>query len=182
MPHIPLLPPDEAPKEVQDLYEDFRRKMSFPAAPNFIQTQGHSLAAARGTWDLVRNVLVGGQLPRWMKEVVFAAISKDRGCQYCAAAHLACCRMLGVKPETLDALVRNVNTIPDVKLRALVLFGIKCSRTPQGLTTADYDELVRVGLQRSEIMELIAMSALAVYANIIADATGVEPDGMFDKL
>jgi hypothetical protein len=47
MPHIPPLPPDEAPKEVQDLYEDFRRKMSFPAPPNFIKTQGHSLAAAR---------------------------------------------------------------------------------------------------------------------------------------
>jgi hypothetical protein len=31
-------------------------------------------------------------------------------------------------------------------------------------------------------MELIAMSALAVYANIIADATGMEPDAMFDTI
>ena len=29
-------------------------------------------------------------------------------------------------------------------------------------------------------MELIAMSAFAVYANIIADATAMEPDEMFD--
>jgi hypothetical protein len=71
--------------------------------------------------------------------------------------------------------------IPDVKLRALVLFSIKCAREPQSLTAAGYAELARHGLQRSEIVELIAMSALAVYANIIADATGVDPDAMFDQ-
>src|SRR5204863_99592 len=48
-----------------------------------------------GNWEVVRNVLVTGEIPRWTKEVVFVAISKDRQCQYCAAAHLACCRMLG---------------------------------------------------------------------------------------
>ena len=31
-------------------------------------------------------------------------------------------------------------------------------------------------------MEIIAMSALAVYANIIADATAMESDGMFNAL
>jgi hypothetical protein len=31
--------------------------MAFPAAPNFILTQGHSRNTVRGTWDLVRNIL-----------------------------------------------------------------------------------------------------------------------------
>jgi hypothetical protein len=31
-------------------------------------------------------------------------------------------------------------------------------------------------------MEIIAISALAVYANIIADATAMEPDQMFETL
>ncbi len=31
-------------------------------------------------------------------------------------------------------------------------------------------------------MELVAMSALAVYANIIADATAMEADEMFSRL
>jgi len=31
-------------------------------------------------------------------------------------------------------------------------------------------------------MELIGMSAFAVYANIIADATGMDADGMFGQL
>ena len=38
------------------------------------------------------------------------------------------------------------------------------------------------GLSQSEIMEVVAMSAFAVTANIIADATAMESDHMFDTL
>jgi AhpD family alkylhydroperoxidase len=37
-----------------------------------------------------------------MKELMFVAISVDRGCRYCDAAHVACCRMLGVNPAVLE--------------------------------------------------------------------------------
>jgi uncharacterized peroxidase-related enzyme len=154
--------------------------MSFPAAPNFIMTQGYSLAVTQGTWDVVRNVLVCGEIPRWTKEMIFVAISKDRGCRYCTAAHMACCRMLGAKPETLEELVDDVGTISDPKLRDLIFFALKCSRNPQSLTDEDYENLRRHGLGESEIVEVIGMSALAVYANIMADATAMEPDEMFE--
>ena len=38
------------------------------------------------------------------------------------------------------------------------------------------------GLKQSEIMEIIAMSALAVYANTIADATAMDQDEMFSMI
>jgi uncharacterized peroxidase-related enzyme len=182
MPNIPILPPDKAPKEVNAVYEEFYRRMSFPSAPNFITTQGHSSTVVRGSWEAVRNVLVTGVLPRWHKEMMFVAISKDRECRYCTAAHIACCRMLGVKPELLESLVRNVCTIPDPKLRDMIKFALKCSRDPKALTETDYESLRQHGLNTSEIMEIIAMSAFAVYANIIADATAMEADPMFNTL
>src|SRR5215216_4496438 len=104
MPHIPLLSPHEAHKDVQTVYKEFHSRMDFPSPPNFIMTQGHSRTVARGTWEVVRNVLVTGETPRWIKEMIFVAISKERGCQYCTAAHIACCRMLGVSPELLESL------------------------------------------------------------------------------
>ena len=70
----------------------------------------------------------------------------------------------------------------DPKLRDIIQFALKCSRNPQSLTESDYEKLRQQGLKQSEIVELIAMSALAVYANIIADATGMEPDEMFEKI
>jgi uncharacterized peroxidase-related enzyme len=179
MPHIPPLLPDDAPDEVKDIYEDFSRKMRFPSPPNFIMTQGHSPTVAKGSWELVQNVLVTGTIARWIKEMLFAAISKDRICHYCAAAHIACCRMLGVKPALLDDLVRDVNSISDPKLRDMILFGLKCSREPQKLSEADYEKLRQHQLGQPEILELIGMSAVAVYANILADATAMEADAMF---
>jgi len=50
------------------------------------------------------------------------------------------------------------------------------------VTLDDYSRLSALGLNQSEVVELVAMSAFAVYANIIADATAMEPDKMFDTL
>jgi uncharacterized peroxidase-related enzyme len=182
MPSIATVEEDQADTRVRALYLDFQRRMGFPAAPNFIKTQGHSLAVASGTWGLVQNVLVGGVLPRTIKEILFTAISSDRQCQYCEAAHLACCRMLGVEPATLQQLADRMTNFSPAKVKDMVEFGLKCSRAPQSLSELDFQRLRGHGLREPEILELISMSALAVYANIMADATGVEPDAMFSQL
>ena len=156
--------------------------MSFPAPPNFIMTQGHSPTVARGTWEVVRNVLVTGEIPRWQKEMMFVAISNDRQCRYCTAAHTACCRMLGVDLETLEYLVRDVTQISDPKLRDVILFALKCSRNPQTVSESDYEVLRRHGFSTPHIVEVVAMSAFAVYANIIADATAMKEDEMFETV
>ena len=96
--------------------------------------------------------------------------------------HIACCRMLGVDPGMLESLVRDVNSITNPKVRDMILFGLKCSRNPQSITEGDYETLRRHGLRQSEILELVAMSGLAVYANIMADATGMEADAIFASL
>jgi AhpD family alkylhydroperoxidase len=105
VPHIPLFRPEDASKEVNTVFDEFSRRMCFPSPPHFIMTQGHSATVVRGTCEVVRNVLVSGEIPRWTKELVFVAISKGRKCSYCTAAHIACCRMLGVVPALLDQLV-----------------------------------------------------------------------------
>ena len=113
---------------------------------------------------------------------MFAAISADRKCLYCEAAHLACCRMLGVDDGHSAKLSANIEDIDPAKARDILKFGIKCARDPQSLAKADFDGLRAHGLRESDIVELISMSALAVYANIVADATAVPPDEMFNQL
>jgi uncharacterized peroxidase-related enzyme len=179
--YLPVLEPECAPREVVDIYRDFQRRMGFPAAPNFIKTQGHSLAAAGGTWGLVQSILVGGVLPRTLKEMMFVAISHARGCRYCEAAHLACCRMLGIAMSELEMLVSNADNMSPPNVRDIILFGIKCAEAPQGLSREDFEGLRAHGLGSAEIMEVIAMAALAVYAHTIADATGMAADEMFGR-
>jgi hypothetical protein len=90
--------------------------------------------------------------------------------------------MLGVDQKLLDTLVYGIETMHDHKARQIILFGLKCSRNPQSLTEADFTGLKQQGLLDADIVEVIAMSGLAVYANIIADAIGIEPDKMFDEI
>jgi len=179
---LPTVEPEEASPEVRSVYADFQRRMGFPAAPNFIKAQGHSLAVATGTWGLVSNVLVGGALPRTVKELLFVAISHDRNCRYCEAAHIACCRMLGVDARTIQTVIEQLDRVEPETTRAILSFGLKCARNPQSLEASDFERLKRVGLTDPEIVEVISMSALAVYANILADATGIADDGMFQTL
>src|SRR5688572_18633815 len=183
MPHIsPLLPP-EVSAEAAAVYEEFHLGMGFPSAPNFIMTQGHAPNVARGSWLAVKNILVEGQIARWIKELMFVAISVERHCMYCSAAHAACCRMLKVNPEWTEAATQgNVNAITDPKLRDMILFAQKAARSPQSLSPADYSGLRSYGLKQPEIMEIIGMAAFAVYANIIVDATAMDNDAMFEQL
>ena len=110
---------------------------------------------------------------------MFVAISYQRNCGYCTAAHIACCRMLKVDPEWIELAARSADAIPDPKVRDMILFARKSARDPQSLTSDDYTALREHGLKDSEILEIISMAALAVYANIIADATQMEPDAIF---
>ena len=81
-----------------------------------------------------------------------------------------------VNPAHLDSLIRDVSSIADPKRRDMILFAVKCSREPQSLIESDYERLQQYGPKQSEIVEIISMSALAVYANIIADGTGMDPE------
>lgn len=180
--HISLCLPPAATQQAVAVYQEFYISMGFSEAPNFILTQGHAPNIARGTLEAVRNVLVEGCIARWIKELMFVAISVDRNCMYCSAAHLACCRMLRVNPEWTDAVRRNDTTlISDPKLRTMIEFAVKCARNPQGLSAMDFSRLRSFGLQEPEILEIIGMAAFAVYANIMADATAMPADKMFDE-
>jgi len=103
----------------------------------------------------VQNVLVGGELPRTLKEMMFTAISQDRACRYCEAAHLACCRMLGIDEESIDRLLSNLDSLAPERTRDIIRFSVKCARDPQGLEEADFEALRGHGLSPSEIVEIV---------------------------
>jgi alkylhydroperoxidase family enzyme len=81
---------------------------------------------------------------------------------YCEAAHLACCRSLGIDTATLQALVEHVEDLTPEKIRDIILFAVKCARNPQGMTKEDYASLHGHGLNDEDIMELISVIGLAV--------------------
>jgi alkylhydroperoxidase family enzyme len=84
-------------------------------------------------------------------------------------------------PDFFGSRWTTVNLTPS-KVRDIILFAVKCARNPQSMTEADYASLHGHGLNDEDIMELISVIGLAVYLNIVADATGVTPDDMFFRV
>lgn len=172
----------DASQEVGNLYRDFQHKMGFPDVPAFIRIQGASPSMLAGTCGLVENVLLEGCLPRPTKELIFLAVAEDRECDYCKEAHAACCRMLGVDQETIDAVSNGLKgKIPD-HIREVLLFAIKCAAAPEELDDDDFASLTQHGFDREQTLEVIATAAMAAYTTIIADATMLETDPMFEKM
>ncbi|QDV42819.1 Carboxymuconolactone decarboxylase family protein [Stieleria neptunia] len=185
MPRFPLIHETEAPDEVTEIYRDFRREMRFPDVPNFIRTQGASHSMLAGTWGLLKHVLLEGRLPRPTKELIFVAISVKRECRYCAEAHAACCRVLGVEDSTIRAVMEGLKgDVPDLPdhTRDILRFAIKCGATPENLNNDDFASLTRHGLDNEQVLEVIATAAMAVYSTIIADATMLDVDDMFAEM
>ncbi len=179
MPRFPQIPATEAPPEVHKIYHRFAEKMGFPEIPSFITTLGGSPALAAGTACLIEHLMLEGSLPRKTKELIFLAVSADRECEYCTEAHTACCRMLGIEDEMIEAVRNGLSgELPDA-IREILLFAIKCAAAPEELTEEDFGYLRRQDLTQEQILEVIATSALAVYATIVADATLLQPDAMF---
>lgn len=85
---------------------------------------------------------------------------------------------MGVDPLSVGCLVRNADDLSDPKPREIMKFALKCSRHRERLAEVDYTSL----RQHSDILKVIAMSACAVYANMTADMTRMEPDEMFDTV
>ena len=182
MPRFSPIEQFEAPQEVASLYRDFQHKMDLPEVPNFIRTQGASSSTLAATCALVEHVLLEGRLPRSIKELIFVAIAVDRQCSYCQEAHAACCRMLGIDHDTIESVMNGLYDNIPTNTRDILLFAVKCAAVPEELDDEDFESLKRQDLDNERILEVIATAAMATYATIVADATMLEPDVMFQRM
>jgi uncharacterized peroxidase-related enzyme len=146
------------------------------SVPNFFKTLANSTSVLEGTWNVYRNVSTRGSISEVLKEMIFVAISAAKQCAYCEAAHLAFCRILKVDPETCDNLVNNLDALRPERTRDIIRFSVKAGTDPKSLTDADFNGLKRHGIDDSEIIEIVAMSAFATYAITVADALKLDVD------
>src|SRR6202030_3086853 len=148
-----------ASDSTQRIYKQILDVKHLRMIPNFFKTLANSDAVLKGTWNVYRNVSTRGSISEVLKEMMFVAISAAKKCVYCEAAHLAFCRILKVDAETCNNLVNNLDALRPDRTREIIRFSVKAGTEPKSLTDADYDALKRHGINDSEIIEIVAMSA-----------------------
>ncbi len=169
------------PKMTSDLentYQEIKKSLNTPFVPNFFKIWGHAPIALQGILPAMKHILGSGELDRKLKEMIMIAVSSGNECDYCQTAHQAFCTMLGGTQEQIDLLKaqQTLNGSGSPKEREAVDFAVRVARDPTSTNSDDFKKLGALGYSTNEIMELIAMAGMAVFYNLLADASGVKLD------
>ncbi len=106
MTRIKLIEKEEASDEVKAIYKDI--EAAFGMVPNLLKTYAHFPALLKVNWEKTKVVLMGGELPRELKESIAVVVSAANSCKYCVAAHSMALQMMGFSQERIDDLTKTL--------------------------------------------------------------------------
>ncbi|MDN5211267.1 peroxidase-related enzyme [Fulvivirgaceae bacterium BMA12] len=177
---------DDAPltPELNEVFDKIRKALNAPFTPNFFKVWAVSPASLEGIWPVMRNILTGGKVERKLKEMIFVAISSLKECHYCEAAHHAFCLSIGVTPEQIKSLIKyHTCETTDTKEKIAIDYAVKLAKDANSSSEAAFNSVKKAGYSDEEVMEIIAMSGMAVFYNHLANATKINIDkGFLEKL
>ncbi|TRX57769.1 peroxidase-related enzyme [Fulvivirga sp. M361] len=171
-------------QELNEVFDKIRKALNAPFTPNFFKVWAVSPVSLEGIWPVMDRILTDGKVSRKLKEMIFVAISSLKECHYCEAAHHAFCLSIGVTPEQIDSLIKSYTCeTADAKEKMAIDYAVKLAKDSNSSSQEDFDALKQAGYSDEEVMEIIAMSGMAVFYNHLANATKINIDkGFLDKL
>lgn len=129
---------------------------------NFPEYFTAKLGSTKVLWE-------AGELSMTEIQHVGIAVSKANGCPYCTAAF---CTILNYGLDTDEEYVERfvsdgLDAVDDQRTRTLVAFALAANDDPQGITDDDVEELRRIGLSDTGIVQLVHLvSDFASYNRI----------------
>ena len=107
---VPLIQYEDAPPEVQAIFDDIRRARNVEDVNNFWKALANHPETLKRTWELVRDVMKPGALDELTKEMIYAAVSITNNCEYCIHSHTAGAFNKGMTPAQYEELLAVVAT------------------------------------------------------------------------
>ena len=115
------------------------------------------------------------ELSHAQKEILFAYGSAINNCDFCHLSHKYTASELGVDESAFDQLVADIDGAPiDDKLKPLVRYVQKLTRTPSEMTAADVAAVRAAGWSEDAIFDAICICGFNNLMNRVVDATGIE--------
>lgn len=177
---------DDAPAtpEVDAAFTEIKSALNAPFTPNFFRVWATSPESLNGIWPVMNHILTSGRVGRRLKEMIFVAISSLKNCHYCEAAHHAFCLHIGVSPAQISNLIQNhtIDKADGAKDKAAIDFAVRLAKDSHSASEKDFQVLNELGFDNEEIMEMIAMSGMAVFYNHLANATKINIDEGFKQI
>jgi uncharacterized peroxidase-related enzyme len=168
-PWLPIVDPATATPAQKDALA----KSPQANSPYFL-TLAHDVEALAERSPLFHMVMYAPRgLKRAERELATVVASVINGCVYCSSVHARRFAELTKQPEVIQRLYdEGLDTKLPPRLRAIVDFSAKLTRTPEALTPADFTPLREQGLDDLDILDLINAAAMFANANRLMQSLG----------
>lgn len=165
---IPLNTTDQA---VRPLFDAIRQKIG--GVPNLLRTMAQSPAALEAYLGF-SGALANGRLSATDRELVALAAASENSCDYCASAHTALGKMAGLHQAVMQQIVAGGEL--DGRNGALVKLVRKIIIQQGVLSDTDLEDFLGAGFDHSQLVEVIAVTALNIFTNYFNHIAATEID------
>ncbi len=171
MPRLNPVNPDTAQGEAKPLLDGVQK--SFGMTPNLMRTLANSPAALEAYLGLLK-ALGGAGIDAKTRESIALATSGANGCDYCASAHTAVGKMLGLSDEEAKANLYGRSSEPT---RAAALQFARAIVEKRGwVSDRDLERVREAGFGDAEITEIVATVAATTFSNYFNHIAETEID------
>lgn len=162
---------ENANGKVKELLDAVTAKLG--RAPNMMKTMAQSSAVLEAYLNF-SEALAGGKLEAPLREQIALISAEINGCGYCASAHTAIGKMVGLSGEAILAARRGHSS--DAKTDAALRFARTVILSRGQVSQADVKALQDVGFSEGEIGEIVANVALNIFTNYFNEIAETEID------
>lgn len=141
--------------------------------PNMMKTMAQS-SAVLDAYLKFSEALAGGKLDARLREQIALISAEINGCGYCASAHTAIGKMVGLSAEAISAARTGHSS--DAKADAALKFARTVIVNRGHVSEADVNAVRDAGFSEGEIGEIVANVALNIFTNYFNEIAETEID------
>jgi uncharacterized peroxidase-related enzyme len=109
------------------------------------------------------------------RELIAAYVSGINSCTYCHGAHVVAARAFGVDANLFEGLMADLATSAvDEKLKPLLAYVGKLTRTPAMMNDADAAPVYAAGWDEQALFDAVSVCALFNFMNRIVEGSGIK--------
>ncbi|MDJ0950354.1 MAG: carboxymuconolactone decarboxylase family protein [Alphaproteobacteria bacterium] len=163
--------PAVAAGKTKTLLDAVQKKLG--AVPNLLRVLGNSPAALQAYLGL-SETLGGSSLDAKTRELIALTVAGANDCDYCASAHSAIGKSLGLEPSALTAGLEGRSADP--KTQAALRFAKVLVEKRGWASEEDLAAVRAAGHGEGEIVEIVAAVALNIFTNYTNHVADTEID------
>jgi len=176
MPLIQTVKPSQAQGQVAEVYRQAEAILG--RVPNAFQMYSGSPALLETQWQQTAYFMRHPTLSFPLLALTRMLVSQDHSCDYCIDFNGAMLiERAGFTPEQIAAARRDPAAAPlAAREKAMLLFALKATRTPQEIGAADIDALKALGWAESDMLDAVVHAARNMAADVVFNTFKIERD------